>query len=376
MNQNVQWGFSVAPGGSGGAGGAGGAGQMGSHVNEDNRHTTTWVTAPSYSVTGGTTTQAISFESDSGFAWAYKETMSLGKRSVKRIGPKLYFSYVKSKLNKTQNKKLKSRLTKLQSLVKNAHETGQKALYEEFLRMLMVAVKESEIAACGHDVYVNEADIDKFRHIVTENDQSSKNPIFFKKLEEFPRPIPAKISKVVKATQKRGLFDELWVLYLDYTGEQVKSTKEKIREKDPILFGRLKYDPKKFYFIVDWIDEHCDLALSKFVDQLRENDEEYRASEIGDITPEYLERIKTEVKEREDRLKTTNPGNFRDKMSEEDRASERAKWRQEAHEEMKALMEAQSKESAAVKKPWWKRIFKGFDGSVGKRYDSSRKNAR
>lgn len=334
----------------------------------------------------GFTSQAITVLSEGGTQWSIQEQVSQSpnKGSKKRIGPKLYFNYVKSKLNKTETKKLKSRLTKLQSLVKNADETGQKALYEEFSRMLMVAVKESEIAACGHGIYVNEVDIDKFRHTVTENDDSNLNPVFFKKLEEFPRPIPAKISKVVKAVQARGLFDELWVLYLDYTKETIKSNKEKIREKDPILFGRLKYDPKKFYFIVDWVDEHCDLTLSKFVDELKENDPHYDTSQIEDVTPEYLDRIKTEMKEREERLKSTHRGNFKDLMEEEDKVElkrlkeENAKLKEDERHRLedreiaieKALRDRQnwrneaSKEAGhenlidpMAKKPWWKRFF-------------------
>src|SRR5271165_5267452 len=77
---------------------------------------------------GGTTGSGLTY----GFS---QQIQSTPENKVKRIGPKLYFNYVKSKLAKTQVKKLKARLTKLQALVKSADETGQKALYEEFSRM-------------------------------------------------------------------------------------------------------------------------------------------------------------------------------------------------------------------------------------------------
>lgn len=319
-----------------------------------------------------------------GFAQQTQQPSQQGQ--TKRIGPKLYFSYVKSKLNKTQLKKLKSRLTKLQTLVKSAEETGQKALYEEFSKMLVVAVRESEAAACGHDVYVNKKDINKFMNLVTEDQQSRRNPIRFKKLEEFPRAIPTKIRKIIKSVQSKQLFDELHILYLDYTGEEIKSNKEKIREKDPVLFGKFAYDDEKYYFIADWIDDYCDLTLSSFVDKLKSEDEEYSVSKTEDVTPEYLERIKKEIQERDERLKNTRPGNFRDLMKEEDKAElnrlkaendklkqdeihrledreiaiaikralrDGAEWRKEASQEtgQENLIDP------APKKPWYRRLF-------------------
>lgn len=321
-----------------------------------------------------------------GISYTFQEGTTIAQGKTKRLGPKLYFSYVKSKLNKTQTKKLKGRLQKLQSLVKNADEHGQKALYEEFSKMLVIAVRESEAASCGYDVFVNRQDIEKFMFLVTEDEKSTRNPIRFKKLEEFPRPVPAKVGKVIKSVQAKGLFDELHVLYLDYTGEEIKSTKEKIREKDPVLFGRFTYDPNRFFFITDWIDEHCDLTLSKFVDILKKDDKEYETQQLQDITPEYLENIKKEMKEREERLKNTNMGNFRSNMAEEDKAeltrlkAENAKLREDERfrsedKEIaieKALRDRQnwreeaSKEKGQEnlidpivydKKPWYKRFF-------------------
>jgi len=292
------------------------------------------------------------------------ETQGTSKR--KRIGPKLYFSYVKSKLTKTQVKKLKVRLQKLQALVNSTKEVGQNAAYETFSKLLVVAVRESEAAACGYDVYVNQADVDKFRYQVTENEKSYNNPVRFDKLAEFPRALPAKIQKKVKEVQTKGLFDELYVLSLDYSNEKVKSTKEKIREKDPILFGKFNYDDQRLYFIADWVDEYCDLTLSKFVDELKQKDETYETSSVEDLTPEYLERIKAEIKEREDRLHNVNMSNFREKMAQEDQAeikrlrteaaTAREKWREEAKQELLEYTR-QAAEKEAAKKPWYKKLF-------------------
>lgn len=345
------------------------------------------VATPMYigTIGGISTTGTIVYQGGTGVSYSLQQQETVQKGQTKRISPKLYFSYVKSKLNKTQTKKLKSRLQKLQSLVRNADENGQKALYEEFSRMLIVAVRESEAAACGYDVYVDLSDINKFIYKVTENAQSNRNPIRFKKLEEFPRPVPAKVGKIIKSVQTKGLFDELHVLYLDYTGEEIKSTKEKIREKDPVLFGKFAHDNNRYFFITDWIDEHCDLTLSKFVDKLKEDDEEYETKKIEDITPDYLNRIKQEMKDREERMKNVNSGNYRDKMAEEDKVelarlkSENAKLREDKrfHDEDKEIAieramkdrenwrkEASKEEGhenlidpIIHKKPWYRKFF-------------------
>lgn len=324
-------------------------------------------------------TQQVIITDGTGLTYGYEAQVGANQASAngkivrKRIGPKLYFKYVKSKLTKVQQGKLKSRLQKLQKMVKDADEVGQKALYEEFSKMLVVAVRESEAAACGYDVYVNKQDVDKYMHTVTESDDSYLNPVYFKTLEEFPRPIPAKVQKIIKSVRSKGIFDQMWVLYLDYTKEQIKSTKEKIREKDPILFGSFSYDPNRLYFIADWIDEHCDLTLSKFIDTLKKDDETYETNKIEDITPEYLERIKNEIREREERMRNVNVNNFREKMAQEDKAEierlrkeaeelrakvdkhaeEKSSWREEANQELKEILDQKDKELSA-KKPWYK----------------------
>lgn len=242
--------------------------------------------------------------------------------TVKRIGPKLFFSYVKSKLNKTEKKKLKIRMSKLQALVKNAEEMGQQGLFEEFAKMLAVVARESEAIACGYDTWINKTDIEKFMGQVTENDGTRQKIVFFKKLQEFPRAIPKDIQKVIKDANKKGVFDELWVLYLDYTGEEIKTNKEKIRQKDPILFGRFSYDPNKFFYLADWIDDYCDLTLNKFVDTLKKDDPEYNVGTVDEMDAAFVERIKKEVKARHERLTNTNPSNFRNLMTEEDKKTQ------------------------------------------------------
>jgi len=272
-------------------------------------------------------------ESPSGHSW---------KVDKKRIGPRLYFKYVKSKFTKTEVKNLDKKLTALKSMLDDAEELGQVALFEELSNQIMLAVQQAELISCGYDKCINEKYIRKFMGICTEakptkvpsreeleNERLSiidydnyKNSwghdkiIYFKPLKEFPRKIPAKVKTIIKKVQKKNLFDEFMILYLDYTADsrKIKSNKEKIREKDPILFGRDRYRADNLYYITDWVDEVCDLTLDQIIEK-----EEGSVKQLLDINAEYVSKLKKEVLERNKRLKETKPSNYKELMEEEDK---------------------------------------------------------
>jgi hypothetical protein len=251
---------------------------------------------------------------------------------AKRISPKLYFSFVKSKLQKNEIKALKVRLAKLQTFTKDAFDLQQQSLYEEYAKQMAITVRESEAYACGFDQWVMIQDLEKFRSITKEPGADS-SPVFFKKLEDFPRTLPYKTKVEVQKIKERKIFDQLWVLYLDYTKTELKTNKEKIREKDPILFGQFAYQKDKYYYLLDWIDEHCDLTLSKFIDKMSADDPTYKIKKIPEIDCDWVEQIKKEVMDRERRMTEVRPSNYRDLMTQEDQAN------------------------ARNKKPWYKRLF-------------------
>ena len=124
---------------------------------------------------------------------------------------------------------------------------------------------------------------------------------------------------------------------------------EKIRNKDPILFGQLEFQPKRLYYIADWIDEHCDLTLDKFVEAMKVDNPEFSISEIEEITPEGFEKIKKEVIERHQRLEDTNSSTWRKKIREEER-----KILEEELEYEEQKKEDAAKLSQAAKRSWKK----------------------
>lgn len=229
------------------------------------------------------------------------------------INPKLYFKFVKSKLKPMELKALKSRLNTLKKLVASTKEMGQQAAFEELSRLLSVVVRESEAVSCGVTTWIKKEDIEKFKEKVKDK------VIKFTKLEDFPRPIPKIPREKIKGIRLKGLFDEYWILYVDYTKEVVKTNKEKIREKDPVVFGKYNFEPDKFYFITEWVDKYCDLTIGKVVDTIKLTDSDYELGEIPDIDEDLIEAIKKEVAARVDRLNNAKPSNFRNLMEEEDK---------------------------------------------------------
>lgn len=248
------------------------------------------------------------------------------KDKNKVIHPQMYFKFVKSKMTKMQQKEMHERLSKLQKLVVGAKDLGQKALYEELSRKIAITVKEQEMNVCGIEYIIPKEAIEKYRNKIKDVD------IGLCSIENYTRPIPSNVSKRLKKCQELKLFDNYYVLYLEYKNKidvggtkkqekaEKKTNKEKIKEKDPILFGVQDYDRDKFYFIIDWIDEYCDLTLDKFVDTIKRDDPNYNLDKISDMTPELMQKLIAESKERYERLRNTNSKNYKDLMKEEDNA--------------------------------------------------------
>lgn len=110
---------------------------------------------------------------------------------------------------------------------------------------------------------------------------------FFDKLKDFSRPIYEAGSlencpiedveqynqlkrrkeafELVKKAKDSKCFDEIMILNLDYPRYE-REQEEKMKAKDPIAFGVVTELPNHLFFIADWIDEKCDLTLSKIME--------------------------------------------------------------------------------------------------------------
>jgi len=227
------------------------------------------------------------------------------RRETKNISPKLYIKYVKSKLGKIETKRVQERLGKLKKMISYADNMGQQALYEELSREIAVLVQEAEMVAQGVDQYLEKEHITKFIGKVKDR------TVLFERLEEFPRVVPKKVRDKLDKLKKANTFDEYWIVYVDYTTEVLKTVKEKVREKDPIVFGMLSFLPDRFYYIADWQDRYCDLRLRDMVKALKEDDPEFELDKHPDLTEERFKQIVDDVRSRAEILDKTKPANYK-----------------------------------------------------------------
>lgn len=235
------------------------------------------------------------------------------KKNAISIAPKVFFDYVKDSLKETEVEILKERLKGFKQIFDITAKSGQLALNENARDEIIKLVKEQEAAACGYKTYVLESTIKTFLRDV------EGKAAYFKDFKDFPRLIPDSILQFLSDAQDKNIFDQFWVLYLDYTkdSKNIKSTSTKVKDKDPILFGRLTKDSNKFFYICDWVDEYCDLTLEKFVAGLKTIDPSYTLPEVTLPTAQDIGALLVEKQRQEEVLKNTNRSNYRDLEEQE-----------------------------------------------------------
>lgn len=182
---------------------------------------------------------------------------------------KEYFNYLKSKKVKQSKNELDEFYNGCLLTVGKLQITGQKALIQKLSLLTECVEKEKQLLDIGIDSYVYRDDIEEYI------DKVAKNTVKIIELENYPRDIPDDIVDIISKT--KNIFDKMYIVFTDYTGEVEKQVAKERREKDPILFGtfqkvlevrqgnvsRVMND--KFYYLGDWEDEYCDLTMDKFL---------------------------------------------------------------------------------------------------------------
>ena len=226
----------------------------------------------------------------------------------KGVSPGVYFRFVKSKMTKIQVAKLKTRVAPLRHLLDGAHKCGQQGLVEELERQLVTVFRYQEAAAAGFDKLIPKRYIDDFIHKVVDR------TVAFTLLKEFPRPIPAANQTRIQFAKKVGFFDEMWILFNSPKDEKkLKTTAQKIREKDPIVFGRFLCDPDNYVYITDWSDEFCDITLDKLVDVVGKD----ATFAVTPLTEADVKELRDTVTQRVKALQDTNRGNWQQKEKDQ-----------------------------------------------------------
>ena len=282
------------------------------------------------------------------------------------ITPAIYFQFVKSKLTENAQSDLSAKLNKLKGMMLSADMLKQQALYEELALQFAGIVRELEVSSINCGKRIPEATVKHFINHIKER------PVKFDKFENFPRVVPADIAVRIKEVQDANVFDSLHIVYVDYVNEELKTTKQKIREKDPVLFGKLAFQPDTLYYICDWIDEYCDITLEKIIEVIKVDDPTFKLDEVPEVDDEFIKRTMEEIGRRHLALKKTNPRNYRRLMEEQEEAAEerreqaemeaaRVRYALEHPEEAQAEVEA----TPIVEVPVEKSFFKKFMDAAG-----------
>lgn len=180
---------------------------------------------------------------------------------LKEMTPYQYFQFVKSKVNEMNDKDLNKLYSISSELLEKYKKTGQIKAAKKLAFHIKSILKEKEIIDLGITKFIYRDDIENYI------DNIAKDVVKIIELKNYPREIPDELVETIEKT--KDIFDEMYVLFTDYTGEVEKEVE---KERDPILFGSfidrtVDEMSQRMYYLGDWVDEYCDLTLDKLVSQ-------------------------------------------------------------------------------------------------------------
>lgn len=180
---------------------------------------------------------------------------------LKEMTPYQYFQFVKSKVNEMNDEDLNKLYSISSELLEKYKKTGQIKAAKKLAFHVKSILKEKEIIDLGITKFIYRDDIENYI------DNIAKDIVKIIELKNYPREIPDELVETIEKT--KDIFDEMYVLFTDYTDEVLKEVE---KERDPILFGSfidrtVDEMSQRMYYLGDWVDEYCDLTLDKLVSQ-------------------------------------------------------------------------------------------------------------
>ena len=183
----------------------------------------------------------------------------------KTITPSQYFDYVKGAKKQITTEALKNSYGVFVSLAEKYSKLGQTESLKKLSFLVDTLIKEEKLIDLGITTYVYKDVIEDY--ITNVADKTVK----IIELSRYMREIPDSLVDTI--TKAKDIFDEIYVVFTDYTGKEERKVEKERRDKDPILFGAFKDGSNvadRFYFLGDWVDEYCDLTLDKMVEEYTE----------------------------------------------------------------------------------------------------------
>lgn len=222
------------------------------------------------------------------------------KKELQEITPSQYFEYLKNAKNEITTESLKKSYAAFLKLGEKYNKLGQSESLKKLCFLADTLKKEEKLIEMGITTYVYKDAVEDYIENVADK------TVKIVELSRYMREIPDELVETVE--KSRELFDELYVVFTDYTGKEERKVEKERRDKDPILFGVFKNGSNvsdRFYFLGDWVDEYCDLTLDKMVEEYKakyESDIEMK-TEIPETTDELIEILKSyKIKENKERV--------------------------------------------------------------------------
>lgn len=204
-----------------------------------------------------------------------------------QLTPQQYFEQVKERKHNITDEELVKVYDNCLELLNKYKITGQKKGMRKLMFHLECIEKEREIVKMGINTFIYRDDIEEYIDTV------AKDTVKIIELENYEREIPDEIVEVIAATKDK--FDQLYVVFTDYTGKVERQIEKERRDKDPILFGTFQNQSNRtvidrFYYLGDWEDEYCDLTLDKMVNETEKAGKRNIVKTIS--TPSDIEELK------------------------------------------------------------------------------------
>ena len=204
--------------------------------------------------------------------------------------PSEYFEIIKGRKQIITDEDLSRIYDNCLDLLNKYKITGQKAAMRKLLFHLESIEAEREIVKMGINTFIYRDDIEEYI------DDIAQDTVKLIELENYEREIPDEIVDII--SQVKDKFDQLYVVFTDYTGKEERKVEKRRRQKDPILFGTFQNETTKtvidrFYFLGDWEDEYCDLTLDKMVNEVNVAKQRNIVRTIN--TPEDIEELRQQL---------------------------------------------------------------------------------
>lgn len=210
--------------------------------------------------------------------------------NVIELTPFEYFEQLKERKNHITDEDLQNVYDNCLELLNKYSVTGQKKGMRKLMFHLECIEKEREIVKMGVDTFIYRDDIEEYI------DKVAKNTVKIIELENYEREIPDEVVELIAKVKDK--FDQLYIVFTDYTGKVERQIERERRSKDPILFGTFQNTSSRtvidrFYYLGDWEDEYCDLTLDKMVNETEKIGKRNIAKTIS--TPKDIEELKSQL---------------------------------------------------------------------------------